>query len=326
MKSHLRSFAGALALCGVIGCSPPSNPGAPALPYKLNGPLIPARMTMVTAWDVPTNPLNDATLGQSKLAEEIRWGYRLFTNTPVEARRFVPSEVTCNNCHLNSGQRERAMPLVGIAGVFPEDNRRGGRLISLADRIVECFLRSENSTGILERDEDGYALRVGPEVLPTPTSKEVLALSAFLTWLSRGYEIGGNLTWRGQNTIPSAALIPIGKLEPQKGEAIYKERCTSCHGPDGEGVFVGDKRPGPLWGPRSWNDGAGASRVYTLAGIIRYTMPYLDPGSLTDEEAQQLAAYINSKPRPSYPFKDQDYLIEPLPADAVYYPSRIASR
>ena len=326
MKSHLRSFAGAIALCGVIGCSPPANPGAPALRYKLNGPLIPARMTMVTAWDVPTNPLSDVTLDQSKLAEEIRWGYRLFTNTPVEARRFVPSEVTCNNCHLNSGQRERAMPLVAVAGVFPEYNRRAGRLISLADRIVDCFLRSENSTGILERDEDGDAPRVSTEALPTPTSKEVLALSAFLTWLSRGYEIGGNPTWRGQNTIPTAALIPVGKLEPKKGEAIFNERCTSCHGPDGQGVFVGDKRPGPLWGPRSWNDGAGASRVYTLAGIIRYTMPYLDPGSLTDEEAQQLAAYINSKPRPSYPFKDQDYLTEPLPADAVYYPQRTASR
>jgi thiosulfate dehydrogenase len=326
MKTRLRSLAGAIALVGVVGCSPAADPGAPALPYQLNGPLIPARMTMVTAWDVPTNPLNDPTLGQSKLAEEIRWGYRLFTNTPVEARRFVPSEVTCNNCHLNSGQRERAMPLVGIAGVFPEYNRRGGRLISLADRIVECFLRSENSTGILERTEDGAAPQVGPEALPTPTSKEVLALSAFLTWLSRGYEIGGNLTWRGQNTIPTASLIPVGKLEPQKGEAIFNERCTSCHGTDGQGVFVGDKRPGPLWGPRSWNDGAGASRVYTLAGIIRYTMPYLDPGSLTDEEAQQLAAYINSKPRPSYPFKDKDYLVEPLPADAVYYPQRIAAR
>ena len=92
MKCHLRPFAGAIALWGVIGCSPSANPGAPALPYKLNGPLIPARMTMVTAWDVPANPLSDATLDQSKLAEEIRWGYRLFTNTPVEARRLYPAK------------------------------------------------------------------------------------------------------------------------------------------------------------------------------------------------------------------------------------------
>ena len=87
-------------------------------------------------------------------------------------------------------------------------------------------------------------------------------------------------------------------------------------------VAVGDKKPGPLWGPDSWNDGAGAARIYTLAGIIRYAMPYLDPGSLTDEDAQQLAAFINSKPRPAYPFKAQDYLTEKIPPDSVYYARR----
>jgi thiosulfate dehydrogenase len=103
---------------------------------------------------------------------------------------------------------------------------------------------------------------------------------------------------------------------------LFLERCTTCHGTDGQGVFVGDKRPGPLWGPDSWNDGAGAARVYTLAGIIRYSMPYLNPGSLTDEEAQHLAAFINSKPRPAFPFKTSDYRTEKLPADGVYYSDR----
>ena len=114
----------------------------------------------------------------------------------------------------------------------------------------------------------------------------------------------------------------MDKLDPKRGEALFLDRCTNCHGVDGQGVTVGDKRPGPLWGPDSWNDGAGAARVYTLAGIIRYTMPYLDPGSLTDEEAQHVAAFINSKPRPAYPFKDRDYLTEALPVDSVYYPKR----
>jgi thiosulfate dehydrogenase len=117
-------------------------------------------------------------------------------------------------------------------------------------------------------------------------------------------------------------LIPVEKLDPKKGEALFMERCTSCHGQDGQGVAVGDKKPGPLWGADSWNDGAGASRIYTLAGIIRYAMPYLDPGSLTDEEAQQLSAFINSKPRPAYPFKSQDYRTEKLPVDSVYYAKR----
>jgi thiosulfate dehydrogenase len=74
-----------------------------------------------------------------------------------------------------------------------------------------------------------------------------------------------------------------------------------------------------LWGEHSWNDGAGAARVYTLAGIIRYTMPYLDPGSLTDQDAQQVAAYITSQPRPRFPFKEKDYVGGKVPIDAVYY-------
>jgi thiosulfate dehydrogenase len=279
-------------------------------------------MTMVTAWDFPKNPLTDTTLDDSKLSKEIRWGYRIFTDTPGSAGQFAPGRGSCNNCHLNGGQREKALPLVGVAGMFPEYNRRAGRLFSLGDRIVDCFLRSQNATGRLAGEADGRVPAEAEASLPSADSHEVLAVSAYLTWLSNGSAMGHNPPWRGQNVIPASALVPIDKLEPKKGEAIFVERCTSCHGVDGQGVTVGDKRPGPLWGPDSWNDGAGAARVYTLAGIIRFTMPYLDPGNLTDEEAQQLAAFINSKPRPSYPFKDQDYLVEKLPVDSVYYPRR----
>ena len=325
-RQHLLACALLLftAACTKAPTETAQDSGAPKLRYQLNGPLIPAKMTMVTAWDYPQNPLTDTSLDQSKLSKEIQFGYRLFTNTPVEAKRFVPSEVSCNNCHLNGGQRERAMPLVAISGVFPEYNRRAGRLISLNDRIVDCFLRSENATGTLERDTDGNVIGLAPDSLPTPTSREVLALAAYLNWISRDHPIGKSPSWRGQNAIPQASLIPVDTLDRVKGEAVYKERCTSCHGPEGQGVFVGDKRPGPLWGPGSWNDGAGAARVYTLAGIIRYSMPYLDPGNMTDEDAQNVAAFITSQPRPSFPFKDKDYLVDPLPADAVYYPKRPA--
>lgn len=277
---------------------------------------------MVTAWDFPQNPLTDPSLDDSRLAKEIRWGYEIFTDTPRQASRFAPGRGSCNNCHLNGGQRERALPLVGIAGQFPEYNRRAGRLISLGDRIVDCFLRSQNATGRLVSGHDEGA---GAAVLPTPDAKEVLALSAYLSWISKGFEVGAAPSWRGQNGIPAANVLPLSALDPARGEAIYLERCTNCHGQDGQGVTVGDKRAGPLWGPDSWNDGAGAARVYTLAGIIRYSMPYLDPGNMTDADAQQLAAYITSKPRPSYPFKDRDYLVDPLPVDAVYYPKREAA-
>ena len=313
MKRFVQTIA-VVCICGVglAACSrkpQPEDSNALVFGIKLNGPLVSSRTTMATAWVLPKNPLTDPTLDNSKLSNEIKWGFKLFTDTPHEAPQFAPSHMSCNNCHLNAGQRERSLPLVGVAGMFPEYNRRAGRLFSLGDRIVDCFVRSENGTG--SSDE--------PEELPNPTSKEVLALSAYLTWLAQGNEVGKNPSWRGQNTIANANLIPVDKLDPRKGEALFMENCTNCHGEDGQGVQIGDKKPGPLWGPNSWNDGAGAARVYTLAGIIRYAMPYLNPGSLTDEQAQQLAAFITSKPRPAFPFKQQDYRTEKLPVDAVYY-------
>ena len=266
---------------------------------------------MVTAWQVPLNPLTDPTLTDQRLADQIKWGFRIFTDTPHEAARFTGGKVSCSNCHLNAGQRERALPVVGVAGMFPEYNARAARLISLNDRIVDCFLRSENATGAVESE---------PHVeLPTPTSKEVLAVAAYLAWLSKGHGVGENPPWRGRNSIPADHLVPMEKLDRSRGEAIYAERCTSCHGKDGQGVQIGDKKAGPLWGDDSWNDGAGASRVYTLAGIVRYAMPYLDPGSLSDEDAQHVAAFITSQPRPVYPFKDRDYPGGKIPVDAVYY-------
>jgi thiosulfate dehydrogenase len=297
VRNALAVTALAMLTAGAAGCARATPPS----------PLVAASTTMVTAWQVPHDPLADPALTDPRLGEQIKWGYRIFTNTPHEAPALTGGKVSCINCHLNAGQRDRALPLVGVAGMFPEYNNRAARLISLPDRIVDCFMRSENGTG---HDAVQH---------PTTTSKEVLAVAAYVTWLSRGYAVGANPSWRNKNAIPAAQLIPIDKLDVGKGEAIYTERCTSCHGVDGQGVQIGDKKAGPLWGPESWNDGAGAGRVYTLAGIVRYTMPYLNPGSLTDEEAQQVAAFINSKPRPKYPYKERDYVGSKVPVDAVYY-------
>ena len=294
-----------LAAVSFAGCSRAQTPP---------NPLIPATTTMVTAWQIPLDPLKGPLAGDAKLTDQIKWGYRIFVDTPHEAPRFTGGKVACANCHLNAGQRERALPVVGVAGMFPEYNNRAARLISLADRVVDCFMRSENATGRGEED------------LPSPTSKEVLAVNAYLSWLARGYAVGTNPSWRGRNAIAADKLAPVGSIDLRAGENLYAERCVSCHGADGQGVQIGDKKAGPLWGPDSWNDGAGAARVYTLAGIIRYSMPYLNPGSLTDEEAQQVAAFINSKPRPSYPYKARDYSGSKIPADAVYYRTDEARR
>ena len=282
------------------------------------GVLVPATSTMVSAWTFPRNPLQDSTLDSSSQSELVREGFKLFVATPTEAPKFTGNRMSCGNCHLNAGQRERGLPLVGAASVFPEYNKRSGRSVTLEERIIGCFMRSENATGVAH---PGVNARKDSS-LPHPESREVVALAAYISWLSRDFPHGSPLPWRGQNEIAPEHRIPVSRLDRRRGEALYTKNCTQCHGNDGQGVPIGDKKAGPLWGPKSWNDGAGAARVYTLAGIIRFAMPYLNPGSLTDEEAQQIAAFITSKPRPVYPYKNQDYLTTPLPEDAVYYKER----
>lgn len=252
------------------------------------------------------DPLKSPPSGDSLLARQVQQGYRIMRETPKYAAKFIGNDLSCANCHLNAGQKEGALPLVGVAGVFPQYSSRAGRLISLEDRIRGCFVRSENGTA------------------PPYDSEELLAVSAYLSWLSREQPVGNSPAWRGTNRIAKERIIPIEKLDAKRGEQLYGQQCAGCHGPDGQGVSLGVARPGPLWGQRSWNDGAGAARVYTLAGYIRYAMPLTNPGSLTDEEAQQVAAYIASKPRPTYAKKFADYPNGEAPVDAVYYPQRYA--
>jgi hypothetical protein len=98
MKDFWLRLTVALAVTLAAACSKPAAPQGPitlGVPwYPLDGPLIPAKMTMVTAWDVPSNPLTDTTLDDSRLSKEIKWGYRIFTNTPGEASRLTPSKVS----------------------------------------------------------------------------------------------------------------------------------------------------------------------------------------------------------------------------------------
>ncbi len=179
---------------------------------------------------------------------------------------------------------------------------------------------SANGVPILGDGLDDWCKTVSlPSSIAVCSDGEVRALSAYLRWLSEGVTKEETKAWRGQGI---AKPIPLAQLDPKLGRRLYREKCVSCHGKDGQGVRIGSLKPGPLWGARSWNDGAGAARVYTLAGYLRQSMPYLAPGSLTDEEAQLIARYITSKPRPEFGAKERDYMVEKLPPDAVYYRPR----
>src|SRR5688500_20219505 len=108
MTIALRAVVATAALISVASCSRATEQQArPSI--LVEGPLVSSRTTMVTAWEFPRNPLTDPTLDDSPLSNEIRLGFRIFTNTRAEAARFTPGRMSCNNCHLNGGQREKSL-------------------------------------------------------------------------------------------------------------------------------------------------------------------------------------------------------------------------
>jgi thiosulfate dehydrogenase len=109
------------------------------------------------------------------------------------------------------------------------------------------------------------------------------------------------------------------------GELVYQEKCQVCHGESGEGLPASiDIREGylfpPLWGPDSYNNGAGMSRVLTAARFIKARMP-LGQADLTDDQAYDVAAFINSHERPVRADLELDYPdLTDKPVDSPYPP------
>ena len=258
----LRLLPLALLVCG-CGREEPSRQEleTPAAAPAVEVPLIPAEAGFDQVNAVVKDPATDPLPDDSMLAAQIRRGFLIVENTPEHAPQYVGNQLSCGNCHLNAGQRLRALPYTGIAGTFPISRRREGRLFTLEDRIRGCFMRS------LDGEQPPY------------DSEELLAISAYIAWLSEGMPVGESPDWQGQNVIGAQSLIPIEELDPVRGRELYLRHCTACHGVDGQGVDLQVVKPGPLWGPESWNDGAGLARVYTLAGYLRYAMPLTQPGS-----------------------------------------------
>jgi thiosulfate dehydrogenase len=74
----------------------------------------------------------------------------------------------------------------------------------------------------------------------------------------------------------------------------------------------------PLWGPRSFNIASGLARLSKAAAFIKATMPFTQPGILSDTEAYDVAAFMNSHPRPDYALKALDYPKGGKPVDSPY--------
>lgn len=233
--------------------------------------------------------LEDLPSGEE--GEAIRLGYQIVTNTQQYAKGYVGNGLNCRNCHLEAGRVPHALPYVGVFAAYPAYRARAGRVVTIEDRINECFERSMNGT-------------------PLPFDSEPMrALVSYMAWLSREVPVGAILHERGVPAI-TASRPP----DAVRGKTVFAAKCASCHGADGHGT----PNAPPLWGPRSFNIGAGMARLSKAAGFIKQSMPLGQAGSLTAAEAYDVAAYITGQPRPDFPGKDRDWPKGGKPADSPY--------
>jgi thiosulfate dehydrogenase len=211
-----------------------------------------------------------------KLAEVVKLGEAIVENTTTHpmSKGYVGNALNCTSCHLDNGRHEKAGTFLGTATAYPAWSPRENRVITLEDRVLNCFMRSCNGTR------------------PPLGSEVSVAVTAYITSLSQGQTLRMNPKRPiGPGAIKLLAVKP-DQADIQRGAALYTSRCAECHQKDGQG----DKDNPPVWGERSYNDGAGLSSVENLAAWLKVGMP-LDDTDLTDQQALDIAAYVNSHKR-----------------------------
>lgn len=211
-------------------------------------------------------------------------GYRLMMNTPFYAPEFAKDQLSCTNCHFLGGDtlggRNGGISLVGVTTAYPSFSKRDNKIITLEDRINNCFQRSMSGN-------------------PLPkNSQEMKDITTYLKWISKEVEHMKDIPWLGLKLIKSQH-----KPNQQEGKRLYMAYCASCHKEDGEGggilTQVEGKSIPPLWGPNSFNDGAGMSRLDMFSSFIYWNMPYQD-ATLSEEQALDIASFVLKQPRPHF--------------------------
>jgi len=245
-------------------------------------------LTMVTAlWaagcaarrGVADEPAFAADTVSGPLADTIALGRELVATTATHplTRDYVGGGLACTSCHLDNGTHPTAATFLDVATAYPAWAPREGRVITLEDRILNCFMRSCNG------------------VRPPQGSEVSVAINAYITSLSAGRPLRMNAEGpHGPRRVPRLA-IDAAAARPDVGGRLYAEKCAGCHAADGGG---GDEGP-PVWGPRSFNTGAGLAQNANLAAWLKVAMP-LGDADLTEQEALDIAAHVNSHPRPTF--------------------------
>jgi thiosulfate dehydrogenase len=221
----------------------------------------------------------------------IRYGYQLISNTaqflgPKGSVSHSTNGMNCQNCHLEAGTKPWGNNYGAVASTYPKIRARSGLKESIEMRVNDCLQRSLNGMPI------------------DSLSKEMRGIVAYINWLGKEIPKGEKPKGSGIQDLPFLSRA----ADPIKGKQNFFISCSKCHGLNGEGMpalnGMGYLYP-PLWGNHSYNDAAGIYRLSRFAGFIKNNMPnpvnYHHP-AISNETAWDIAAFVNSQPRPH---KDQ---------------------
>lgn len=220
--------------------------------------------------------LVDPEQAPPEIHKEVMYGFHILIHTPHLLPENVGGTLSCTNCHFSAGNtlggKGGSISLAGIAALYPSYNQRSKEILTLEERVNNCFERSLN----------GKPLNFD--------SKEMKAIITYLHWISLDFPIYRPLPWRGLKPLKATREPNLAN-----GEKIYFANCANCHGKEGEGKI----RVPAIWGENSFNDGAGLNQLETLSAFIYANMPYKNE-SLSPEEALDVAAFLKKQPRPHF--------------------------
>ncbi|ADJ27692.1 c-type cytochrome [Nitrosococcus watsonii] len=225
-------------------------------------------------------PPSETAIPDNEFGAMVRRGRDIFLHTRQKARAYVGNGLSCVNCHLDAGRLEDSAPLWGAYGRYPQFRSKNDHVNNFTERLQGCFMYSMN----------GKAPPAGSEVL--------IALETYAYWLASGAPIGVTLQGAG---FPKH-FKPPQPPDYARGQQVFNAQCALCHGSDGQGQkAAGEYVFPPLWGNDSYNWGAGMHQLDNAAGFIKANMPLGLGNSLSDQEAWDVALFINAHERPQDP-------------------------
>ncbi|MES2778041.1 MAG: c-type cytochrome [Bacteroidota bacterium] len=253
---------------------------------KRNEPQITSEKKQIDHWITPSL-FSDYTI-KGEQRKMVMYGEDLIANTskyfgPHGSVNQISNGMNCQNCHLSAGTRPWGNNYSAVASTYPRFRERSGTVESISKRVNDCIERSLNGRAI---DTSGY---------------EMKSIIAYIQWLGKDVKKGVKPQGAGIVDLPYLDR----PANAANGQIVYSQKCQSCHTANGQGLKSLDGISyfyPPLWGDHSYNTGAGLYRLSRFAGYVRDNMPF-DKSShqspaLTSEEAWDVAAFVNTQPRP----------------------------